>query len=181
MELDLVAQERHAGRERLRKERGVEVADADEADTPGPALGIHSVKRLGERHLRIGPVNEKEVDLLDAEPVEALVERRRDHLRPQPVRPDLGGDEDVPARNSGIAEAFPDRRLVAIALGRVDVAIARLDRLCNQAATLGALERPGSEPDRRHGSEQRGGHCASSVSAALRERSTLTSASLLCK
>ena len=61
---------------------------------------------------------------------------------------DLGGDHDVVALAGG-AHALADRRLVAVHLRGVDVAIAERDGLLHQPRAIAPGQLPGAEPDNR--------------------------------
>jgi hypothetical protein len=62
----------------------------------------------------------------------------------------LGGDEDLIARQTGGAKPFADLRLIAIHLRRVDMAIAELQRLRDGADAGRATHRPGAETESRN-------------------------------
>src|SRR5471030_1579570 len=62
--------------------------------------------------------------------------------------PDLGGDEHLVAADPRGAQAFADLAFVLIDLRGVDVAIAELERLLDQARAGSPAQLPGTEPDR---------------------------------
>src|SRR5262245_34642384 len=76
MDLDLVRRQRLARElDRLRKQRGGEVGDADMLGTPVPFGFAKHRERVCQRHLRIGPVDQQEIDPRQLELLQALVER----------------------------------------------------------------------------------------------------------
>ncbi len=121
-----------------------EVRDADRARVAALAGRLHP--RPGPGRALLGPVDDVEVDLLDAEPLEAVlglggrVGARGIELR---------RDEDLVARDAAVAQRAADARLVAVGLRGVDVPVARLERPAHRVLTLGAvLDLPHAQPDR---------------------------------
>jgi hypothetical protein len=72
-------------------------------------------------------VDEEQVDVLEAKPLEALVEGAQ-RGRVSVVGPaELRGDEEVATRQSGGSKRRPDLSLVLVASGGVDEPIANLE------------------------------------------------------
>ena len=115
----------------------VDVADPDVADLP---LGLQldeRAERVLERHLRVGPVELVERDLLEPEALQAAVARvaqvlgapvRRPPVRAGPLEPALGRDHEI----LGVRrERLGDERLAdirTVGVGGVDEVHAALDR-----------------------------------------------------
>ena len=136
--LALVGDERLARqRHRLVEQRDREVGDADMAGEPGAlALGTapRSLPRSGMAAL--GQWIRRRSTASSREPPQARLRRALEIAGGEIVRPDLGGDEDLVARHAAGAEPGADRLLVAVHRGRVDVAVAGLERPSHR---LGAL------------------------------------------
>jgi hypothetical protein len=64
-------------------------------------------------------------------------------------RPYLRGDEHLVAGNAGRAHAFADLALVVVHLRGVDVAVAKAQRLLDQAGAAATTQVPGAETDHR--------------------------------
>ncbi len=110
--------------------RHEEVGDADGAGEPLLARRGERLPRLDVEAARGGgPVDEDQVDRGEAEPVEAPAHRLRRPLATVVVVPDLGGDEELVARDAGRADRPPDALLVAVHGRGVDVPVADLERL----------------------------------------------------
>jgi hypothetical protein len=138
----------------LVEERDVEIGDADVA---GEALALRlgeRAHRLGQRNLQVRPVHQQKVNMVDAESLQALVDRAREVIGTQVFMRDLGAQEDVRARDAGGAHAFADLPLGAVLPGGVDVPGAELQR---GRDVLGAhvAHAGGAEPDCRHGGAMR--------------------------
>src|SRR5436309_9117506 len=93
-------------------------------------------------------MDEEEIDMIGAERIETVGKAARHILRREIVRCDLGGEEDRVALDPGAGDGAPDLALVAIGLGRVDMAIAELERIFHRAFALRAVELPGAEAER---------------------------------
>ena len=120
-ELDLVDGRRRVGH----LEHGVdlgdaEVGDADRAGVPRFAGALHPVP--GPRRPALRPVDDVEVDGVDAEPLEAALHLGDGILA---ARVELRRDEDVLARDAAVADRPPDAAFVLVGLRRVDVAVAQ--------------------------------------------------------
>ena len=97
------------------------------------------------------PVDEEQVDVLEAEALEALVQSA-EHGRSSVVRPaELRGDEELAAWQSRRSERRPDLSLVLVAGGGVDEPEAHLEGRQDGPRRFLPGERPGSEANRRKG------------------------------
>jgi hypothetical protein len=84
-------------------------------------------------------VDEVEIDLVEAEPLEAPFERGDRVIR---VRIELGRDEDLVARQTAGAERAAHGLFVAVALRGVDVAVSGLQRPADGALGVAATRDP---------------------------------------
>jgi hypothetical protein len=84
-------------------------------------------------------VDQVQVDVVEAEPLEALGQRPRRALGALAVVPQLGRDEDLVARQARGRQPLPHTGLVAVDRGGVDVAVARLE--CEPDGLLGLTVR----------------------------------------
>ena len=126
--LDLV----HRGDDfRLRQEL-VEMARHEVADADGPCapFAVDALERPPgiEPLARHRPVDEVEVDIIEAEPGQAGVERAQRAVVALIVVPELGGDEYVRARHAALPQPLAHVVLVAVDAGGVDVAVAEPQR-----------------------------------------------------
>jgi hypothetical protein len=87
-------------------------------------------------------VNQVEVDLLEPEAFEARIGRGAHGVAPLVAVPQLGGDEELVARNSGCRDRLTDARLVLIDARRVDVPLADLERIANDASRFVVVDLP---------------------------------------
>ena len=108
--------------EQLLEMRHEEVADADRARAPS-AYALERAPRV-EPLAGDGPVDEVEVDVIEAEPLQAGVERAQRAVVALVVVPQLRRDEDLLAREPLVAHRGADVGLVAVDARGVDVAIA---------------------------------------------------------
>ena len=92
-------------------------------------------------------MNEVEVNVLQAEPAKARLERRDRVFAPGE---ELRRDEDLLAWHSALAETETDTLLVAVGLGGVDMPVPLLERPANGINTLPrVLDLPDAEPEHR--------------------------------
>jgi len=78
--------------------RRVEVADPDVANLAGLVHFVESADALGHRHVAAArPVQEKQVDLVGPQLLQAFVDRGEEVAMGIFVDPDLGGEEDIGA------------------------------------------------------------------------------------
>ena len=122
-----------------------EVRDADGARVAELARPLHPRPRPGWPSGR--PVNDVEVDELQAEPTEAPFELDGGITS---RRKELGCDEDLLARNAAFADSYADALLVAVRLSGVYVPLSGLERPTHGVdAFLLVLNLPDAEP--KHG------------------------------
>ena len=69
-------------------------------DPPVLAQPVERVQRLLERHLRVRPVQEQQVDVVDAEPLERVLGGALDLVGGRRRRPDLRREEDLVPRHA---------------------------------------------------------------------------------
>ena len=88
MELDLVGEDRRE-RQRLAQHPGGDVRDPEVPHQPCLAQLGERAKRLRERDVVVGPVQQQEVDVLDLQPLERSLGRRADAVGGELVTPQL--------------------------------------------------------------------------------------------
>jgi hypothetical protein len=109
-------------------------------------------------------VDDVEVDLIQTEPLEALLRLEHGVLAP---REELRRDEDLLPRDAAVAQRPSDARLVAIGLRGVDVAVAELERPADGPECEQAVRRlPDAESQSRH--PRAVGEDADSIAVAIR-------------
>src|SRR3954468_9579860 len=122
-----------------------EVRDADRARIAGLFRALHS--RPGPRRAALRPVDDVQVDLVEAEPLETAL---RLGFRIVVARIELRGDEDLPARHAAVAKRTTDALLVPVCLRGIDVAVAELERPANRILRLGPVrDLPDAEGEER--------------------------------
>ena len=136
MVFDLVAHQRlRTRRHRLLDQGHGEIGHADMAREPCLLDPRQRAERLRQRHLRIGPVQQQQVDLGQAQPCTRLSLGRPLEIMGREMRgPDLGGDEHLDRASRRGAQALADLAFVLVDLRGVDVAIAEPQRLARPAA-----------------------------------------------
>lgn len=90
---------------------------------------------LHQRHLRIRPVQQQQVDLGQAQSHQAFLGRTLQIVGSEMRGPDLGGEEDLIALHARGTQALADLAFVLVHLRGVDVAIAEPDRLLDEPRT----------------------------------------------
>jgi hypothetical protein len=90
-------------------------------------------------------VHEQKIDEVDAESLQALLDRARKVVGAQVFVRYLGSQENLIARHAGGADAFADAALGAVFPSRVDVAIADFERGGDDLAAI--AQRGGAEAD----------------------------------
>src|SRR5262245_58280140 len=91
---------------------------------------------LAERNLRVRPMHEQEIDEVDAESLQALVDRAREIVGAQVFVRYLGGEENLVTAHARGADAFADAALGAVFPSGVDMAIADAERACDDLAAI---------------------------------------------
>lgn len=115
--------------------RGLEVRNADAAGAPvrnelGDDLPCRDIVALVER--RKGPVNEEQVDLINAEVRHRLIDGALDVVGRVVGVGQLAGDVDLLAGEPGVGDRLTDPGLGAVSLGGVDVPVAGLQSLADR-------------------------------------------------
>jgi hypothetical protein len=103
---------------------------------------------LGERDLRVRPMHHEQIDLVDAEILQALVDRARKVIGAQIFVRHLGGEENLVARHPRCADPFADAAFGAVFPRGVDVAISELERGGDDLAAI--AQRGRAVTDGRH-------------------------------
>jgi hypothetical protein len=88
--------------------------------------------------------------MVRAEPAQALLGRASGRRGGEVARRELGGEEDLAARDAGLADRAPDLLLVAVHLRGIDVPVPELERLPHGVVAGAPIELPGAEAQRRH-------------------------------
>jgi hypothetical protein len=138
MQLDLIDRRDGArGGDDPLQVRLMEVGDADRArQTEFPRLDQPLPGRQVAVEPRLRPVDQVQVDLVQAEPFQAPLQRLDRPLVALRVVVDLGRDEELVAVEPGAPHSLTDTLLVAVALCGVDVAVADAQRLGHHAGRL---------------------------------------------
>src|SRR5579859_3967074 len=151
MAFDLVADQGLARRrQRLLDQRECEIRHADVA---GEAVALDLAQRadgFGKRYLRVGPVQQEEIDLAQAQPHQTIAGGPLQFARREMARPDLGRDENLAARHARRPQPFADVALVVVHFGGVDVPVAEPERLLDHAGAAPPAQFPGAEPEQRY-------------------------------
>src|SRR5699024_10576630 len=82
------------------------------------------------------PVDEVEVDVVEAELLEALAERTLGLLGPVAIVPQLGRDEELITGDAGLRDGAAHALLIAVDSGGVDVAVADFEGIGDDALGL---------------------------------------------
>ena len=133
---------------------GLEVRDAD---GPGAALAVELLERLPGRDEvtvvahRQRPVDEEQVDVVDAERLERLVERLAGGVGLVGVVLQLAGDEDLASVEARRRDGLPHLGLVAVHLGGVDVPVPGLERRAHGGRRVLRLDLEDAEAELRDG------------------------------
>jgi hypothetical protein len=133
-------------RRHLAKFANAEVGDADRAGVAELASALHA--RPGPGRTGLGPVDDVQVDLVDAEPSQALLGFGGGVIA---CGTKLGRDEHLVARHAAVAQRASNALLVAVSLGGVDVAISDFERPTHGVdapRSVGHL--PDAEAEHRH-------------------------------
>jgi len=143
MEFHLVdGKRRVGGRDHLAQQGGREVGNTDVAGEPPRLHPVQRTDGVGDRDIRIGPVDEQQVEMVEAETLQARLRRSFELLRFELGPPDFRGHEDLVARKVRGAQAGTHGLLIVIAGRGVDMPVADLERMRHQVGTALALQRP---------------------------------------
>ena len=148
MDFDLQRGERLGRRACRFVEHGdVEIRHPDIFREPGLFDLAQRADRLRQRNLRVGPVDQQQIDPRQTEPLQAFIDRALEIARRQAVEPDFGGDEDLFALDAGGAQAVAHLALVAIHLRGVEMPVAQMQRRLDHFDAQILFERHGPEPE----------------------------------
>ena len=178
VEFDLIHRRGYPRVARERSElRLVKVGDADGADEALVHEIFHGAPRFEDGDVRGAedgalaprerPVDEVQIEVVEAEIAKGSATRGGDVLGGVVVVPQLGGDEELGAwdRDAGggvgdraggglsrhrQAQLVPDELLIAVHLGAVDVPVAGVQRGANRRAALLAVQVRGAETHEGH-------------------------------
>ena len=147
--LDLVGEH---GREleRLLQQAGGEVRHADLPHAPVVPEPVQRAERLLQRHLRVRPVQQQQVDVVDAEPLERLLGVALDQLRRGVRVRHLRGQEDLVPRHAAVGDPAPDLALVLVRARGVDLAVSDLQRVPHAVRRIRPRDQPSPEPEGRN-------------------------------
>jgi hypothetical protein len=106
-----------------------------------------SAKRLGKRDLRIGPVQQQQVDFALAQPHQRVAGSAFECARCEMRRPDIRRQKHLAALDAGGVQAFADLALIVVDFCGVDVAIAEPQSLLDHARARTPAQFPRAEPD----------------------------------
>ena len=94
-------------------------------------------------------MQEQQVDVVHAQVAQGVLGRGAQLPGAEVARPDLRGDPDLVALHARFGDRAPDLLLVLVGTGRVDVAIADLERVAHAVVGVVALHEPGPEAQAR--------------------------------
>jgi len=147
---DLVGDDRAVGDpNRVPELRGREVADAEVADPTSFAEFGHRGQRLLDGDARVWPVDQEQVQIVDAEIVEARLDGVDHVVVPEVRAPHLRGEKQLLPGNVGGVDRPSHGGLVLVHLCGVDVSVAEVQRGPDRVDTRLPLVLPGSEADLR--------------------------------
>ena len=149
--LDLVDAGGDAGRgDDVVEVTGSEVGDADRADEATLATLDEALPGVDIEVLaRVRPVDEDEVDDVEAQATQAVLDRGDRQGLLVEAAGDLGRDEDVLAVEATATERLADLLLILVVHGGVDESIALLEGRHHRGDALLAAQRIGAEADLR--------------------------------
>ncbi len=132
-----------------------EVGDADRARAPFLVDAFEGTPGVDEAvFARHRPVDQVEVDVVEAEAAETGLEGRQSRVVTLLGVPELGRDEDVLAGDARGRDRGADALLVAVGPGGVDVAVAGIERLFDHLLRVLGRHLEDAEPElgdlRRH-------------------------------
>src|SRR6218665_1160073 len=115
MVFDLIAKELGLVRvERFVEQSHGEIADADQPCLAGSLRCGKGCERLAQRHILARPVDEQQIDIVEAEPVEDFVHPACNGFGLKIIKPDLAGDEKLLTSDTAFANRPSNLKLVAI-------------------------------------------------------------------
>ena len=152
MNLDLVGHQGLVRKlDRLLQQGGGEICHPDMLRSP-VALGLaQDVEGFRQRHLRVRPMDEQQVDPGQSQLDETLIERALEVGGRELVEIDLGGDENVIAVEAGVpqtlVQTLAHSGFIVVALRGVDVAVAQPQRGLDRLDADRVLKRHGAKAD----------------------------------
>ena len=151
MAFDLVADQLFGGKlNRVLDQRYSEIGNADVAGKPVALDLAQRADGFNKRNLRIGPMQQQQIDLGQPQPGQAIPRGALEFARRKMVGPDFRGDEDLAAFHSGGAQPLAHVALVIVHFRGVDVAIAEPQSLFDHARAGAPAQLPGAKPEQRN-------------------------------
>jgi hypothetical protein len=151
MHLDLVAHQRFRGEaHRLLDQRNREVGHPDVAGVPASLDVAQGPQRLGERNLRVRPVQEQQINLGQPQPRQAALSGTFQLERRKMRRPDLGGDENALAPDPRRPQTVAHLAFVVVHLRSIDMAVAEPQCLLDDARASASAQFPGAQTYERN-------------------------------
>jgi hypothetical protein len=136
--------------DRFAQQRHREVADPD---IPCPTGRPHRFQRpqgLGQRNARIGPMDQQQIDIIRAQPAQAVGGRSRQIGAGKLVIPNLGGQKNVASVDARFGDRLPHPGLVVIGLSGIDMPVAQIQRGAHDPVARRSFQLPGSQTQRGH-------------------------------
>src|SRR5690606_4308699 len=141
--LALVHDDRLVGKgDRLIEHARGEVRHPDVPCKPASFRIVEGADRLRKRYGLVRPMNEQQIELIEAELPEAPLRRAWKRAVGAVLPPDFGGDPYVISRNTTGPQTFADLCLVLVHGSRIDVAVPARERRRYSTDAFVALEGP---------------------------------------
>jgi hypothetical protein len=149
--LDLIDRRRNVReRQQVLQMRNQEVAHADGASATVLAKLLHRAPGVA-RGVRHRPVDQVEIDVVETQAGEAALAGRQRVVVALLVVPQLGGDEELVARDAACSDRSADAVLVAVHRGGVDATVPDLETPGDLMLDFGTRLGPErAEPEARH-------------------------------
>lgn len=100
--------------------------------------------------IRVGPVHEEQIERVDAEAFAARVEGAAGAVDAVVGPVELGGDEDLGARDPASPDPLTHSSLVPVVLSSIDVPVTEAQRGIDRCGGLRVVHGPGAERERWH-------------------------------
>jgi hypothetical protein len=116
--------------DRLPRQGDIEIRHADparQAQALGLGQRVHGF-RQGDAAARRRPVDQGQIDVVGAQPGQAVAQAGGQLVAAGVLDPDLGGEEEVGARDAAFRDGLADFGFIAIDLRGVDGAVADVQR-----------------------------------------------------
>lgn len=117
------------------------------SSAPDLEVALEEVLALSKLPPGLRAVDDHQVDDVEAERSQRSLDARLGLGVALDPGVDLGRDEEFVARDAAVAQAFADAALIAVGLGRVDVAVADLHRLPDGLRDLAIVDPPGAQAE----------------------------------